>query len=63
MSFEQIEEMNTDKIKILCEEKIKANEFQYLDNKKTGHEKVKDNKYKGYEMAGYLKPNEYLVVS
>ena len=56
-NFVQIENMPNATFEKMCKESIHKTAFQYLENKKLGHEKVKHIEYKKLELAGYLKPS------
>ena len=57
-SISEIEAMKSETYKTICKEKIKKKAFEYLENRKSEHEKVRHIKYEKLEMAGYLKSND-----
>ena len=46
MNSDKIEEMNIEKLKNMCKEKVVKNAYKYLENKKLSHEKVRHIQYK-----------------
>ena len=58
LNSNEIEEMNIEKFKNMCKEKVVKKAYQFLESKKLSHEKVRHIKYKNLDMAEYLKANE-----
>ena len=58
MNSDEIEEMNIEKFKNMCKEKVVKKAYKYLENKKFSHEKVRHIQYKNLDLAEYLKANE-----
>ena len=50
--------MKFEALKNMCKEKVKKKAFEYLQNKKKGHNKVKHIEFENLEMAGYLKSTD-----
>ena len=54
-NLSRIETMTTEVFKNICKDKIVKKAFEYLENKKKGHEKVRHIKHEKLMMASYLK--------
>ena len=58
MTFNEIEETGPRNFTKLCKSKVITKAFEYLQNKKLNHDKVRHVEYKNLEMANYLKSIE-----
>ena len=55
MNSKEIQEMNIEKFKVMCTEKVVKKAYTYFENKKLSHEKVRYIQYKNLEVAEYKK--------